>query len=67
VKRVGGTAVFWAGIISQLIVFYCYYWTDLAFLLYVPIGCISVIVISIFLQIILPAEEKIDPNAPLDV
>jgi solute:Na+ symporter, SSS family len=66
VKRVGGTAVFWAGIISQAIVFYCYYWTDLAFLLYVPIGCISVIVISLFLQVILPPEVKSGPDAPLD-
>jgi SSS family solute:Na+ symporter len=66
VKRVGGTAVFWAGIISQAIVFYCYYWTDLAFLLYVPIGCISVIVISLLLQVILAPKEKSAPNAPLD-
>jgi hypothetical protein len=60
VKRVHGTAVFWAAIISELIVLYCFKFTSVAFLLYNIIGCISVILISIFLEALLPnrLEQK---------
>lgn len=50
VRRVGGTAVFWAAIVSEGIVIYCYYFTEVAFLLYNVIGCIGVILISLLLQ-----------------
>jgi Na+/proline symporter len=49
-KRIGGTAVFWAAIISECIVVYCYYFTEVAFLLYNVIGCVGVILISLLLQ-----------------
>jgi SSS family solute:Na+ symporter len=52
VKRVHGTAVFWAAIVGELVVLYCYFFTKLAFLLYVPIGCGVVIVTSLFFQLI---------------
>lgn len=50
IKRVQGTAVFWAAIIAELIVFYCYYYTDIAFLLYNIIGCAVVILVALVLQ-----------------
>jgi SSS family transporter len=50
VKSVKGTAVFWAAIVSQLLVFYCYGFTSIAFLLYNIIGCASVIVLAWLLQ-----------------
>ena len=50
IKRVGGTAVFIAAIVAECIVFYCYYFTDIAFLLFNPIGCIAVIVAASLLQ-----------------
>jgi Na+(H+)/acetate symporter ActP len=50
IKRIGGTAVFWAAIISECIVVYCYRFTDIAFLLYNVIGCGAVIAISFLLQ-----------------
>ncbi|MBT1701923.1 sodium:solute symporter [Chryseosolibacter indicus] len=50
VKYVKGTAVFWSALIAEGIVFYCYFFTDIAFLLYNIIGCISVILISILTQ-----------------
>lgn len=56
VKRVGGTAVFWAALIAEGIVLYCYRFTDIAFLLYNIIGCISVIVLALLLQLFLPAQ-----------
>jgi Na+/proline symporter len=57
IKWLRGTAVFWAGIMAECIVFYCYFYTDLGYLLYVPIGCISVILIALFLQLILPSDK----------
>ena len=50
IKKIGGTAVFWAAIISECIVVYCYRFTDIAFLLYNVIGCGAVIAISFLLQ-----------------
>lgn len=57
VRRVGGTAVFWAAIIAEGIVLYCYGFTDVAYLLYNIIGCISVILLSLLLQMLLPSKS----------
>lgn len=54
VKYVKGTAVFCAALIAEAIVLYCYFYTDIAFLLYNIIGCITVMSIAILLQAILP-------------
>lgn len=53
VKRVQGTAVFWAAILAELVVLYCYFFTDLAFLLYNIIGCVIVIGTGLVLQLFL--------------
>jgi Na+/proline symporter len=50
IKRVHGAAVFWAALIAELIVLYCYAFTDIAFLLYNIIGCVAVILISLLFQ-----------------
>lgn len=42
-KRTTGTAVFWSAIVAELVVLYCYQFTDLAFLLYNIIGCALVV------------------------
>jgi Na+/proline symporter len=52
IKRVHGTAVFWAAILAECVVFYCYFFTDLAFLLYNLIGCGVVVSIAILLQFV---------------
>ena len=57
IKRIGGTAVFWAAILSECIVVYCYRYTGIAFLLYTVIGCAAVIAISYLIQKMLPASE----------
>jgi SSS family solute:Na+ symporter len=62
IKRVGGTAVFWAAVVAEGIVFYCYMETQLGYLLYVPIGCIAVISISLALEFILPAQKTTDQS-----
>jgi Na+/proline symporter len=50
VKRVQGTAVFWAALIAEAVVFYCYFFTNLAFLLYNIIGCGVVILVAVLIQ-----------------
>ena len=58
VRYVGGTAIFWAALIGQAIIFYCYRFTDIAFLLYNIIGCGSVMIIAVLLQMALPGKSK---------
>jgi Na+/proline symporter len=50
VKRVQGTAVFWAALLAEVVVLYCYLFTDLAFLLYNIIGCVMVVIVSLIIQ-----------------
>ncbi len=57
IKKIGGTAVFWAAILSECIVVYCYRYTGIAFLLYTVIGCVAVIVVSYLIQKMLPARQ----------
>jgi Na+(H+)/acetate symporter ActP len=56
VKRVKGTAVFWAAIVAEMVVLYCYFFTEVAFLLYNIIGCAVVVVISFIIQLSLPKQ-----------
>jgi SSS family solute:Na+ symporter len=58
-KRIHGTAVFWAAIFAEIIVFYCFKFTDVAFLLYNIIGCAAVIIIAFIIQSLIPAKKKI--------
>jgi solute:Na+ symporter, SSS family len=59
IRRLGGTAVFLAAIVSEATVLYCYFFTDIAFLLYNIIGCVIVIVTGLFLQVMLvPSNTK---------
>jgi solute:Na+ symporter, SSS family len=58
IKHIRGTAVFIAAIISELLIFYCYTFTDIAFLLYNLIGCATVVVSALILQAILPQKKQ---------
>ncbi|MEX2233944.1 MAG: sodium:solute symporter [Cyclobacteriaceae bacterium] len=58
VRSVGGTAVFWAALIAEAVIFYCYKFTDIAFLLYNIIGCGCVMILSLLLQTVLPRKPK---------
>lgn len=49
-KRVQGTAVFWAAVIAEGVVLYCFYFTSLAFLLYNIIGCATVVGVALLWQ-----------------
>jgi solute:Na+ symporter, SSS family len=57
IKWVKGTAVFWAAVVAECIVLYCYAYTDIAFLLYNIIGCAAVIGLSIVLQAFIPSDS----------
>lgn len=51
IKRVQGTAVFWAALIAEAVVLACFKFTDIAFLLYNIIGCVLVIALSLIFQL----------------
>ncbi len=57
VKWVRGTAVFIAALVAEAVVFYCYGYTDLGFLLYNIIGCGVVMGISILIQLVSPTKN----------
>jgi solute:Na+ symporter, SSS family len=63
VKRVQGTAVFWAAIIGELVVLYCFFFTELAFLLYNIIGCAVVIVTGLIFQAIFGNNKQNLPQS----
>ncbi|MEO5601181.1 MAG: sodium:solute symporter [Cyclobacteriaceae bacterium] len=58
VRFVGGTAVFIAALIAEAIVLYCFQFTDIAFLLFNIIGCGSVIVLAMLIELVLPKSAK---------
>ena len=51
-KKVSGTPTFIAAIIAELLVLYCYFFTDIPFLWYNVVGCVVVIVGSILINIL---------------
>jgi solute:Na+ symporter, SSS family len=52
-RRVGGTAVFWAALVSQTMVFVFYFNLTISYLWYPLIGCAACVILSIVLQTIL--------------
>ncbi|MBX2962980.1 MAG: sodium:solute symporter [Cyclobacteriaceae bacterium] len=58
VQYVKGNAVFIAAIIAEAVVLYCYFFTDLAFLLYNIVGCAIVVLGGILLQPLLRGSSK---------
>jgi Na+/proline symporter len=51
VKYVKGNAVFIAALVAECVVLYCYFYTDIAFLLYNFIGCAVVLVAALLIQV----------------
>lgn len=62
VKRIQGTAVFWAAIVAESVVLYCYQFTNLAFLLYNIIGCLIVLGLALVLQGIITLRDSPKPQ-----
>jgi len=59
IKRVQGTAVFWAALMAEAVVLYCYKFTHIAFLLYNIIGCVLVVGIGMCIQIFISSKNEI--------
>jgi len=57
VKRVQANAVFVAALIGQAAVLSCFFFTDIAFLLYNIIGCSVVVVTGLFIQLVSPPQQ----------
>jgi Na+/proline symporter len=60
VKYVKGTAVFVAALIAEGIVLYCFFFTDIAFLLYNIIGCAAVMILAFLIQLMQSMAVKPD-------
>lgn len=58
-KRVGGTAVFWAAIAAQMLVFVLFFTLGISYLWYNLIGCAACIVFS------LSAQAALGPRSPV--
>jgi uncharacterized membrane protein len=49
-KYLKSNAIFIAGIVAEAVIVYCYFFTEIAFLLYNIIGCLVVVVLGFALQ-----------------
>ena len=61
-KWIGGTAVFWAAVISQALVFILYFSLNISYLWYNFIGCALCMAISAIIQAFLPRITLIDAD-----
>jgi SSS family solute:Na+ symporter len=64
VRRVGGTAVFWAALAAQALVFVLYFNLTISYLWYPLIGCAACVVFSLILQMILGEGGETDKMRP---
>lgn len=58
VKRVRGTAAFWAAIIAQSVVIALYFSLNISYLWYNLIGCAACMVVSVALQLLIDARSR---------
>lgn len=61
IKRVGGTAVFWAALVSQALVFILYFSLNISYLWYNFIGCAVCVLLSLVIQAIIGPTNKAAP------
>jgi len=57
-KRVGGTAIFWAALMAQTLVFVLYFSLNISYLWYNFIGCAACVVFGLILQAVLGSSRK---------
>ncbi|WP_299758574.1 sodium:solute symporter [uncultured Pontibacter sp.] len=57
-KRIKGNAVFFAAILAEAVVLYCYYFTDIAFLWFNVIGCAAVVLFGFILEGLIGKKKK---------
>jgi len=61
VRRVGGTAVFWAAVAAQTLVFILYFSLTISYLWYPLIGCAACVLLSLIIQAALGETSKSAP------
>ncbi len=52
IKYIKANAVFYAAILAEAVILYCYFYTDIAYLLFTFIGCFLVIAFAMILQFV---------------
>ncbi|MBJ6116776.1 sodium:solute symporter [Pontibacter sp. BT310] len=57
-KRIKGNAVFFAALLAEGVVLYCFYFTDIAFLWFNVIGCVAVILFGLILQRLIGKKQN---------
>jgi SSS family solute:Na+ symporter len=58
IKHVGGTAIFWAALVSQALVFILYFSLNISYLWYNFIGCMACVLLSLIIQTVLGPTDK---------
>jgi SSS family solute:Na+ symporter len=58
-KKIGGNASFYAALVAELVVLYCYLFTSIPFLWYNVIGCLLVIILAFILNAFLPKVAEV--------
>ena len=61
VRRVAGTAIFWAALAAQALVFALYFNLSISYLWYPLIGCAACVLFSLALQAVLNANQAKEP------
>ena len=57
-KHIGGTAVFWAALTAQVLVFVLYFSLNISYLWYNLIGCAACVLLSLMIQAFLPPNRQ---------
>ena len=52
-KRIGGTAVFWAAVAGQILVFILFFTLHISYLWYNFIGCAACVLFSVILHVVI--------------
>jgi len=58
IRWVGGTAIFWAALVAQALVFVLYFSLTISYLWYNFIGCAACVLLSLILQAVLGSHTR---------
>ena len=62
-KFVKGTATFMAAIVGEILVVYCHFFTDISYLWFNVVGCLSVIFLAVIFNLVLKEKQSPVGNA----
>jgi Na+/proline symporter len=58
IKRISGTATFWAAFIAEAAVIFCFFFTDISFLWYNVVGCGGVVLSAFILNLFIKSKAQ---------